>query len=182
MTVDYPASQIKRERATKAEYEARRTALYDIVAAQQPMTVRQVYYQATVRGLIDKTEAGYNKIQWDLTVMRKTGDLPYDWLEDGSRQVYQPLTFDSPAEALRATARRYRKSLWADVDCHVQIWIEKDALTNVIYPVTDELDAPLRAARGYPSLSFLHEAASYRGVRQVHNPHLSPRRLRSQRG
>jgi hypothetical protein len=27
------------------------------------MTVRQVFYQATVRGVIEKTESGYNKVQ-----------------------------------------------------------------------------------------------------------------------
>ena len=31
------------------------------------MTVRQVFYQATVRGLVEKAETGYNKVQTDLT-------------------------------------------------------------------------------------------------------------------
>jgi hypothetical protein len=30
-------------------------ALYEIVSEQQPMTVRQVFYQATVRGVVDKS-------------------------------------------------------------------------------------------------------------------------------
>ena len=58
MTAVYQASRIKRVRATKAEMAERREALFDIVAEQQPMTVRQVFYQATVRGVIEKTEAG----------------------------------------------------------------------------------------------------------------------------
>jgi hypothetical protein len=29
----------------------------------QPMTVRQVFYQATVRGLVEKSECGYDKVQ-----------------------------------------------------------------------------------------------------------------------
>jgi len=47
----YQASPIKRTRATKAEVEARREALLDIIEAGRPMTVRQVFYQATVRWL-----------------------------------------------------------------------------------------------------------------------------------
>ena len=39
------------------------------------MTVRQVFYQATVRGLVEKAESGYGKIQTDLTIMRRTGEL-----------------------------------------------------------------------------------------------------------
>jgi hypothetical protein len=39
--------------------EARREALLDIIAVGRPMTVRQVFYQATVRGLVEKAESGY---------------------------------------------------------------------------------------------------------------------------
>src|SRR5258706_11850014 len=67
-------------RSTKAEIEARRDALRSIVAGMRPMTVRQVFYQATVRGVVEKTEAGYTKKQTDLRQMRRAGKLPYDWL------------------------------------------------------------------------------------------------------
>ena len=55
----------------------------------------------------------------------------------------------------------YRRDLWTDAGRHVEIWLEKDALAGVIYPVTDLYDVPLMVARGYSSLSFLHEAAEY---------------------
>ena len=42
----YQAGPIKRLRATRAEMEARKAALYEIVAEQQPMAVRQVFYQS----------------------------------------------------------------------------------------------------------------------------------------
>jgi hypothetical protein len=42
---------------------------------------------------------------------------------------------------------------------YVEIWLEKDALSGVLYPVTSEWDVPLMVTRGYSSLSFLHEAA-----------------------
>src|SRR5262249_21364953 len=53
----YGASLIKRTRSTKAEVEARREALLDIIDDGKPMTVRQVFYQATVRGLVEKAGA-----------------------------------------------------------------------------------------------------------------------------
>ena len=59
-------------------------------------------------------------------------------------------------DALEETARLYRKSLWADADAYVEIWLEKDALSGVVYPVTSQFDVPLMVARGYASLSFLH--------------------------
>ena len=39
------------------------------------------------------------------------------------------------------------------------MWLEKDALSGVVFPVTGELDVPLMVTRGYPSISFLHGAA-----------------------
>jgi hypothetical protein len=167
MTVVYGASPIKRTRATKAEVEERRDALYWIIAAGRPMTVRQVFYQATVQGLVEKTESGYTKVQTDLTVMRRAGDLPYDWLADNTRWQRKPHTFGSIEEALRDTAAFYRKNLWADADRYVEIWLEKDALAGVIYPVTSTFDVPLMVARGYASLSFLHTAAEHIGTLDV---------------
>jgi hypothetical protein len=154
-------SGVKRARATKAEVERRREGLIEIIAAMRPMTVRQVFYQATIRGIVEKSEAGYTKVQTDLTLMRRAGDLPYNWLADNTRWQRKPDTFDSVEEALRETARSYRKSLWTDADAYVEIWLEKDALSGVIYPITSMYDVPLMVARGYASLSFLHSAAEY---------------------
>ena len=157
----YQASHIKRGRSTKAEVDARRHALFDIVEEMRPMTVRQVYYQATVRGIVEKTEAGYTKVQTDLVVMRKAGTLPYAWLADNTRWQRKPNTHNSVKDALEETAKFYRKALWNEIDAYVEVWLEKDALAGVILPVTSKYDVPLMVARGYASLSFLHSAAEY---------------------
>lgn len=125
----------------------------------RPMTVRQVFYQATVRGLVEKAESGYGKVQADLTVMRRARELPYDWLADNTRWQRKPRTFDSVEDALRNTAAFYRKALWNEADSYVEIWLEKDALAGVVYPATSMYDVPLMVARGYASLSFLYSAA-----------------------
>jgi len=165
MSADEPrfnrASRIKRHRAGKAEIEARRSALFAIIEEMQPMTVRQVFYQASVKGIVDKSSSGYDKVQNDLVIMRKGGDLPYEWLVDNTRWQRKPRTYNGVKEALESTARIYRKSLWADADAYVEIWLEKDALSGVIYPITAAYDVPLMVARGYASLTFLHEAAEY---------------------
>jgi len=51
-------------------------ALAEIVEEIQPCTVRQVFYQATVRGLIEKSEAGYGKVQIALVALRRSGVIP----------------------------------------------------------------------------------------------------------
>ena len=49
------------------------------------MTVRQVFYQACVRGVVEKSEAGYDKVQTDLALMRRAGDMPFGWLADNTK-------------------------------------------------------------------------------------------------
>src|SRR5919205_2982164 len=113
----YEASRIK-QRSTRAAVDQRRADLHDIVASMRPMTVRQVFYQATVRGIVEKTEAGYAKVQTDLTVMRRAGALPYEWLADNTRWQRKPRTFSGIEHALEDTARLYRKSLWDQAESY----------------------------------------------------------------
>jgi hypothetical protein len=155
----YEASPIKRRRANKAEMETRREGLLRIVAAMEPMTVRQVFYQATVHGLVEKTEAGYGQVQRELAKLRRDGRLPWGWIADNTRWQRKPRSYSDPDEALRHTARFYRKDLWSHAEDYVEIWCEKDALAGVLFEVTADYDVPLMVARGYASLSFLHSAA-----------------------
>jgi len=148
-----------RERAGPEEMRRRRLALLDIVEEQQPMTVRQVFYQATVRGLIEKTENGYDKIQKTLGNMRVEGQLPWGWIVDNTRMQRKPRTYNNLMDALSHTELMYRRALWRDADAYVEIWLEKDALSGVVYPVTEKYDVPLMVARGYSSISFLYAAA-----------------------
>lgn len=156
----YGTSPIRRRRGSRAEVEQRRQALVRIVARMRPMTVRQVFYQATsVHGLVEKTEAGYRQIQNDLVLLRRAKRLAYDSLADATRWQRKPRTYDSPQEAVAETARLYRKRLWTRASVYVEIWLEKDALAGVVWPITDKYDVPLMVSRGYASLSFLHSAA-----------------------
>lgn len=170
----YPACRTKRHRATKPEMESRLTGLRNIVEAMRPMTVRQVFYQATVHNIVEKTEQGYNKVQIALAAMRRAGAMPYDWIVDFTRRQRKPRTFRDVSHALQETSRFYRKDLWASAESYVEIWLEKDALSGVLLPVTSKYDVPLMVARGYASLSFLSEAAAFMEAedRPVHIYHL----------
>jgi hypothetical protein len=94
-------------------------------------------------------------------LLRRARTTPYDWIVDFTRWQRKPRTFDGLEDALEETARFYRKSLWTQARSYTEIWLEKDALSGVILPVTSKYDVPLMVARGYASLSFLSEAAEY---------------------
>jgi hypothetical protein len=160
MTV-YRSRPIKeRRRRTKAEIEVIKDALLDILAKQHPATVRGVFYQAVGRGLVAKTESEYkNTIIRSLGIMRRAGELPYGWIADETRWMRKPASYTSLADMLAQSARLYRRALWDAQPAYVEVWLEKEALSGAIYEVTGEWDVPLMPTRGYPSLTFIHQAA-----------------------
>ena len=155
-----PSGSGKRSRRTKADIESLKSDLWDIVAENKPCTVRQIFYQAVSRGIVAKAEAEYKgTICRLLTDMRLQGDLPFDWIADNTRWMRKPSSFSTAEMAIKRTAEAYRRSVWDNQEVYVEIWLEKDALAGVLYQETAAWDVPLMVTRGYPSVSYLYEAA-----------------------
>ncbi|MCC5992586.1 MAG: hypothetical protein JJT99_08685 [Rhodobacteraceae bacterium] len=140
--------------------ETRAQFLIEYARDQSPVTVRQLFYAATVRDLIEKSESGYNKVQAQVLALRREGRLPYRCIADATRYMRKPQTYDGWQAALQDTALLYRKALWADTGLEVQVWVEKSALAGVIYPVTSEYDVPLMPTGGYTSETFAYGAVA----------------------
>jgi hypothetical protein len=155
-------------RPTKAEMEARFDAIFDIVEEINPCGVRQSFYQTSVRGLLDKTEADYDKVQRALVAMRRSGRVPYGWIVDGTRWMHKPASYGSLEQALRRTAQTYRRAIWDEQDVRVEFWLEKEGLAGTILPVTAEYDVPLYVSRGFSSITYLSEAAD--DIREADKP------------
>jgi len=156
----YRASPTRRPRRTKAEVGDLRETIYRLLAHDHPMTVRQVFYRLVSLGIIAKTEGEYKATVCRLlSEMRRAGDLPFGWIADNTRWMRKPQTYAGLEDLLRSTVETYRRNLWDTQGAYVEVWLEKDALAGVLYPETERWDVPLMVTRGYPSLSFLHEAA-----------------------
>jgi hypothetical protein len=149
----------RRYRRTQAELAEVDAAIYDIAEAERPCTIRGLFYRVMSKGLIPKTEQGYGVVQRQALKMRRAGELPYNWITDGSRLRLKPRTFSNAQAALENTARMYRRDLWIDQEVHVEVWSEKDAIRGVVYPVTAEFDVPLMISRGFGSETFLYDTA-----------------------
>jgi len=160
----YRSSPIKRKRKRKRrtipEMQALREAIYEIVAKDHPMTVRQVFYRLVSTGVIAKTEKEYkNAAQRLLLKMRREDIIPYEWVTDSTRWMRKPRSYSSLKEALQWTAETYRRALWDFQDVYVEFWTEKDAIAGILYEETGPWDVPLMVARGFSSETFLYEAA-----------------------
>lgn len=140
-------------------------ALYNAVTLETDnyqhgrMTLRHLFYRLVSNGVISKTEKDYNELIRNVSNMRKTGLISYDLFADGSRLFRKPRTYSGMHEALEQMQKYYRKSLWAECPVHIQFWIEKHAISDIIFEITSTYDVPLFSARGFSSLTYLHDAA-----------------------
>ena len=148
-----------RKRRTQAEMETLRAGLRALAERHQPCTVRQVYYLAVSAGLVPRTEQGYGVVQRLLADERIAGRIPWGCIVDHTRRVRRPYTYRGLVDAVEDTKRTYRRALWRDQPERVEIWVEKDTLVGPLWPVSDAWDVPLFSCKGYPSVSFLHDAA-----------------------
>ena len=156
----YVASDIKRFRRTKRAITSIKDAIIAILEKDNPQTVRQVFYALTVRGAIKKEEIEYQRtVVRLLGELREAGTIPFEWIADNTRWQRKPTTFTGIEACLDATAKHYRRDLWAAISVYVEVWCEKDALAGVLMEETEPYDVPLMVAKGYASLSFLHSAA-----------------------
>ncbi|MBB5273965.1 hypothetical protein HNR26_000003 [Rhizobium rosettiformans] len=154
------ANDNRRHRGTNEEMETRARFLIDYAAKHAPVTVRQLFYAATVAGIpgIQKDDNGYNAIQQQVLKLRRTGRMPYRHIADLTRFMRKPRTHSGVAEALEETAALYRRAMWRDLPWHVEVWVEKDALAGCLSPITSRFDVPLMVCRGFTSETFAHEA------------------------
>jgi hypothetical protein len=153
-------SRPTKERRTKGDIQAVKEVIYRLLQEEHPMTVRQIFYQLVSLGVIAKTEGEYKStVVRLLSQMRRSREIPYSWIADNTRWQRKAATWASLKDVLEDTARTYRRSLWDNADAYVEIWLEKDALSGVLWDVTWKWDVPLMVTRGYPSISFLSGAA-----------------------
>jgi hypothetical protein len=158
----YRACSIRRRRS-KDDIAAIRAAIIEILEADHPQTVRQVFYQLVTRGVIEKTEAEYQQtVIRLLTEMRFDDQIDWEWIIDDSRRIRDTQTFDNIADAVKETAEFYRRSALQNCPDYIQIWCEKEALAGIIWDIASDYDVPVIPSKGLPSLSLV-----YRCFRQI---------------
>lgn len=136
-----------------------RAAVDQLTLVHERMTVRQVFYALEVAGVVAKTEAGYRQAQTQVLRMRREGLLPWSFIADGTRWQRKPDSWNDVEDFMGHMARTYRRDLWRSQGMRIEVWLEKDALADVVFPVVAEWDVALMVSRGQSSATFLWSAA-----------------------
>lgn len=160
MTESLGTRPLRRNRRSDAAYEALDAAIIEVCTLDNPLSVRGVFYRVMSAGVVAKTEQEYGVVQRRVLKLRRSGDLPYEWIADGTRWHLKSPSWSGVEQALADAAVSYRRALWHDQFGYVEVWSEKEAISSIVSPVTDSYDVPLMIARGFASESFLYTTAS----------------------
>ena len=110
-------------------------------------------------GLVEKSDRGYRRVQHQVLEMRRDGSLPWHWIVDHTRSGWHISAWETAEDFLDDVAGRYRADLWASLPALVEVWAESDSIAAVWRSECQRLGVSLYPARGFPSDSFLWEAA-----------------------
>lgn len=135
--------------------------------AEGELTLRALHYQLVGRGMTNSLQH-YKRVVKAMEVARWDGTISFETFSDLDRTVIGSTkaaevdvhrTIDLGKRQIRAWMQHYARNRWENQPVYPEVWIEKKALQNVFAPVCDEWDIALAPCKGYPSLTFLNEAA-----------------------
>lgn len=155
----YGASPVKRRRRTKADLAVVDQAIIQAVRDDHPVSLRGVYYRVVSAGAVPKTEKGYKLVGRQLLKLRRAGTIPFSSITDGTRLIRKSDSWDDLDEMLEEAGESYRRGRWQRQKVEVMVFTEKDAISGILFPVTDHWDVPLGVLRGYSSETFCYTVA-----------------------
>ncbi len=123
------------------------------------LTLRQLYYQLVSRDVIPNSEKSYKSLGGLVSDARLAGLMDWSAIEDRVRQPKRASEFNNLEELVQAALRSYRLPRWKGQAAYVELWVEKDALAGVLWPIAHEYHVVLMVNRGYSSQSAMYESA-----------------------
>lgn len=159
--------QINFRPAALAIIEQANTICASYQAQGYSLTLRQLYYQFVARGFIPNRDTEYKRLGLIISDARLAGLLDWRYIVDRTRTLRQLAHWGDPSASPEANARtfidsvmpQFRITKWATQPVRMEVWIEKDALVDVIARPSNSLDLPHFACRGYNSQSNAWAAA-----------------------
>lgn len=140
----------------------------DVLSHYEPgvLTIRGLHYQLVSRGMTNDIQH-YKRVVAATGVARWDGRIGFDAFSDRDRSL-ATLTESEPSvledkidtakEQIGLWMKSYSLNRWENQPYYPEVFIEKKALEGVFYKPCIREGVALGACKGYPSLTFLHDA------------------------
>lgn len=122
------------------------------------LTLRQLYYQLVGKDLIPNHDKVYKKIGGLKDDLLYSGQLNWSAFEDRGRVPSSVYTYKGVKDALMDTARTYRIDRQRGQEVVVEVWTEKDAISQILKRVTHKYGLKLMVNKGYSSSTAMYNS------------------------
>lgn len=123
------------------------------------LTLRQLYYQFVARGLIPNTDRDYKNLGSVINDARLAGLIDWKSIVDRTRPKRGNSHWSDAADILESATASFRLDSRKDQKIYLEVWVEKDALVDVVERACVEIDVPFLSCRGFVSQSAMWQAA-----------------------
>lgn len=144
--------------AARAQIDIATAICQDYVAQGYNLTLRQLYYQFVARGHIANNVQSYKNLGSVINRARLAGLLDWDYIVDRTRHLSGAEHFAGPQDAVKKAARSFSQDLWRNQPLRIEVWVEKEALAEVVGRAAKRNDVDYFCCRGYVSQSELWSA------------------------
>lgn len=146
-------------KATLARIAMANGILEDLARQGYSISLRQLYYQLVSKGEIPNNNKEYKKLGDTLNKARLAGLVDWHSLEDRGRRLRGSHGgYESQQDYINGLENGYFRDWWEGQENYVEVWIEKDALVNVIERPCDRHRVRYFSCRGYSSASEQYRA------------------------
>lgn len=140
----------------------------DILKNYEPgvLTIRGLHYQLVSRGMTNDIQH-YKRVVAATGVARWNKSISFDAFSDRDRSLANETEaapsiledkIDKAKELVGLCIKSYYLNRWENQPFYPEVFIEKKALEGVFYKPCIRHGIALAACKGYPSLTFLHDA------------------------
>jgi hypothetical protein len=156
--IEYVAQDFRA--STLAIINQARTICEDYAAQGYELTLRQLYYQFVARGLLANSDKSYKRLGSIINDARLAGLLDWDHINDRTRYLRTSSTWLNPSEIIEASSDQFARNWWmvSRQQYRPEVWVEKDALVDVVARACQPWQVPHFSCRGYVSQSEMWRA------------------------
>jgi hypothetical protein len=139
---------------------------HDFLEDDNPHTSREIFYKLVSFGVLRLDDLDYRRLTHQLTRARERGEIPWEWIEDHSREVHG-LNGRGDTSARDYIERQiedldfdgFEIDRWREQPKRVVVILEKDAAVNTVERICCEYGVLLYVLRGFSSSTYTHEIA-----------------------
>lgn len=135
------------------------TILEEYQSQGYSLTLRQLYYQLVSRDIIPNNVKSYSRLGTIISRAREAGMIDWRHIVDRTRNVRSNPHWEDAKHFMETAAPQFHLDWWAGQEVRPMVFVEKEALEEIVGRACRKYDVPFFANKGYLSASAVWHVA-----------------------